>query len=375
MRILIFNEYLPSSDRGEITGGVEAYAHYVGRRLRRDHAVRFLSRPTSGSVWDAATLASIPGRLWYLARALVAGLRADADVVMGTTYVVHPVAWLVGRLRRRPVVLWYPDVLIGTWRNGQFGRMEGLLGELTERLIVRLPGARFIAISESTAGKLAAQGVARERITVVPCGFDPATVAAVMPERTERRRITVVGRLVPYKRVDVVLRAVARLATRLPDIELVVIGQGPELDSLRKLASALGISHLVDFRGFVERHRDVLAAVAASQAVASASEIEGFGIVVLEGMALGVPYVASDIPAFREVTGGGAGGVLFPPGDDGALTDGLATCLEAGPAHEALATAARERARRYTWDAVAERTAEVLAEISRTGRGQHPPRR
>jgi glycosyltransferase involved in cell wall biosynthesis len=363
MRILIVNEYLPDSDRGEITGGVEAYCHYVGRHLRSEHDVRFLSRSTTGSVWDAPTLASLPGRLWFLLRALVQGLRADADVVMGTTYVVHPVAWLIGTLRRRPVVFWYPDVLIGSWRNGQFGAVEGIMGELAERLIMRLPVARFIAISESTAIKLVAHGVEPDRVTVVPCGYDPATVDAVEPEPTDRRRITVVGRAVPYKRLDVVLRAAARLAPDMPDLEVVVIGQGPELESLRKLATDLGIAHQIDFRGFLDEHRQVLAAVAGSRAFASASEIEGFGIVVVEAMALGVPYVVTDIPAFREVTAGGVGGALVPPGDDEAMADALRAVLEPGPARDDLVGEGRAHAARYTWTAVADGTAAVLTDV------------
>jgi glycosyltransferase involved in cell wall biosynthesis len=374
MRILIFNEYQPSSDRGEITGGVEAYCHYVGRRLGEQHEVRIVARTTNGSVWEAATIASIPARLWLLLRQLAVGLRSDFDVVMGTTAVVHPMAWLVGRLRRRPVVFWFADVFIGNWRSGQFGRLAGWVGEFSERLNLRLHVSRVIAISQATADKLVAQGVPGERIVVVPCGYDPAAVAAVEPESTDRRRVTVVGRLVPYKRVDLVVRAVARLQADVPDLELVVIGQGPELDGLRKLASELGIAHMVDFRGFVDRHTSVLAAIAGSRALASASEIEGFGIAVVEAMALGVPFAVSDIPAFREVTGGGVGGALFPPGDDVALADALRPALAAGPERDALVRAGRDRAAAFTWDAVAIETADILADLVEDANGKETKR-
>ena len=303
-----------------------------------------MSRTTSGEVWEAATVASLPARLRYLARAMRTGLRADFDVVMGTTYVVHPLAWLVGLIRRKPVVFWYADVLIGTWLKGGFGRVEGLLGEVAERVILRLPVARYIAISDSTAAKLVARGVCPDRVTVIPCGIDPDTIAAVVPEKTERRRLTVVGRLVPYKRVDVVVRAVARLRSAVPDLELVVIGQGPELDRLRALAAELGVDDIVECRGFVESHADVLAAVAASQAFVSASEIEGFGIVVVEAMALGVPYAISDIPAFREVTVGGRGGALFPAGDDEALAEVLRPLLDGGAGRADLVAEGRDAA-------------------------------
>ena len=72
---------------------------------------------------------SFPGRLVFLFDALVRGLRAHADVVIGTTFVVHPIAWFVAKLRRRPIVSGIPDVLIGDWLNGQFGKVAGLIGE------------------------------------------------------------------------------------------------------------------------------------------------------------------------------------------------------------------------------------------------------
>jgi glycosyltransferase involved in cell wall biosynthesis len=360
MRILLITEYLPASDRAEITGGVEAYVHYVGRHLRRDHDLTILSRPTDGSVWDAASLASLPGRILYLLRALVRGLRTPADVVVGTTYVVHPIAWLVAKLRRRPVVFWYPDVLVGSWRAGGFGRVAGIVGELSERIVLKLPVDRYLAISRSTADKLVAHGIDPARVAVVPCGFDPATVASVVPEPGGEQRLTVVSRLVPYKRVDLVVRALAALRDERPDLRLVVIGQGPERDRLAALAEELGVADRVELRGFVPSHADVLATVAGSAAFVSASEIEGFGIVVAEAMALGTPYAVSDIPAFREITDGGRGGALFPPGDAEALAAAIASVTTPAD-RRALAGASAEVAGRYHWDAIADTTARELA--------------
>ena len=212
MRILIISEYLPASARVEITGGVEAYVHYVTAHLRRDHDVQVLARQTDGSVWDPASVRSLPGRLWFLVRAFITGVRASADVVVTTTYVVHPLGWLVAKLRRRPVVFWYADVLIGSWRNGQFGGSAGVIGELTERFPPRLPVDRFIAISESTAAKLVNHGISADRISVVPCGYEPSVLDAIEPRNNGVQYLVSVGRLVRYKRVDVGLQAMAILA-------------------------------------------------------------------------------------------------------------------------------------------------------------------
>lgn len=370
MQILVVTEFLPSSDRGEITGGVEAYCHYVGRELEREHDVTFIADRTDGERWDHASLASIPRRILFLVRALVQGLRTDADVVMGTNYVVHPVAWLIGVLRRRPVVFWYPDVLIGQWRNGQFGRVTGIIGELSERLILRLPVARYIAISQSTADKLVAQGIERERIDVIPCGYDEAVVAAVgTPPPPPRPRIAVVGRLVPYKRIDLVLDAVARLRVRWPDLELVVIGRGPEQERLETQAHDLGISAQVRFAGHLPGHADVLREVAGSTVFVSASEIEGFGIVVVEACALGCPIVVSDIGVFREVTAEGTGGLLFRAGDAAHLAEQLERLLTDPDLRAACGRAGRAHAAQYRWSDVAQRTVATFRNVL------HPPTR
>lgn len=364
MQILVVTEFLPSSDRGEITGGVEAYCHYVGRELEHDHQVTFIADRTDGQRWDHASLGSIPRRLAFLVRALVQGLRADADVVMGTNYVVHPVAWLIGVLRRRPVVFWYPDVLIGQWRNGQFGRITGVIGELSERLILRLPVARYIAISQSTADKLVARGVKRERIDIVPCGYDEAVVAEIgTPPPPPQPRVVVVGRLVPYKRVDLVLDAVARLRDRWPELELVVIGRGPEEERLEAQAQALGISGQVRFAGHLACHADVLREVAGSTVFVSASEIEGFGIVVVEASALGCPIVVSDIAVFREVTAEGTGGLLFRAGDAAHLAEQLDRLLADPDLRAVSAREGRAHASRYRWSEIAQRTAATFQDV------------
>ncbi len=361
MKIILVTEYLPKSDQAEITGGVEAYCHYVSEHLRRDHDVTVISRPSDGSVWDDASLRSIPGRVWFLVRALVRCLREPADVVVGTTYVVQPIAWLAAKLRRRPIVFWYPDVLIGTWTSGGFGRVAGVLGEIVERTLLRLPVDRFIAISQSTAEKLVAHGVDRDLISVIPCGFERQLVERTVPETNGADRIVVVGRLVPYKRVDVVVRAMALLGHDHPALRLVAIGQGPALDELRRLADELDVSARVELRGYVPRHADVLSAIAGSAALVSASEIEGFGIVVAEAMALGVPYAVTDIPAFREVTDGGKGGRLFEPGDPESLAAALREVLGPPDVRRALAQEGIAASASYDWQSIAARTAETLA--------------
>lgn len=372
MRILFVSELVPASEQAEITGGVEARLHYVTRHLaaRPDVEVDVLADRTDGTRWDAASLRSLPRRVALLARLLAQGLRRPCDVVEASNLVVYPLGWLLGLLKRRPVVFWYPDVLLGSWRGGRFGR-AGVLGELAERLVLKLPVARYVAISASTKAKLVAAGVPAARIDVVGCGYEPELVDRVLAAagrgagRAAGRAISlvVVSRLVAYKRVDLVIRALARLAPSHPDLVLDVVGQGPERAALEALAARLGLAERVRFHGFVAAHADVLAIVAKARVFVSMSEIEGFGIVVVEAMALGVPFVVSDIDVFREVTAAGRGGIVVPRSDEAALARAVAVLVEDDDRHAAAREAGQAQARRYTWAAIAEQTEAVFASV------------
>ena len=376
MRILLLTEFFPQSDAGEITGGVEARCFYVTRFLRERHHVEVLAAPTDGRQWDHASFASLPRRLFFLARAVASGLRKDFDVVEGSNFVVHPIAWLLGAVRRRPVVLYYPDVLVGEWTQ-RFGAI-GLVGELAERAILKLPVAQYLVTTEAVATKLTAAGVKDTKITILPCGFDEDVVARIRQEDPQPSYdVVVVSRLVGYKRVDLVLRALARLAAGMPELRALVIGRGPELEPLRSLASELGLASAVEFRGYVPRHADVLRLMARARVFVSASEVEGFGIVLAEALALGVPFVASDIEVFREVLGNGTGGLLFEPGNVVDLATKLAVLLNDDGLHRSKREEALELSTRYTWRRISRETEDLYERVlaraggSPRGKGLH----
>jgi glycosyltransferase involved in cell wall biosynthesis len=365
MKILILTELYPETDQAEITGGVEARCWYVARHLDGRHRIRVLARSTDATQWRPPSLVSVPVRVLGLLRMLWQGLRSDFDVVEGTNLVTCPLAWLLGKLKRRPSVYWYPDVLIGAWRGGAFGA-AGVFGEAIERVVLWLKADRYIAISHSTARKLVKAGVDEDRIRVVPCGFEPASVdeARVGTTPSLVPQLAMVSRLVSYKRVDLVVRALASLRQSHPDLRLVVIGQGPERDAVLALARELGVGDRVELRGFVPSHVDVLREVGRSSVFVAASEIEGFGIVVVEALALGVPFVISAIDAFREVTHEGTGGLLFAPGDVDDLAAKLARLLDDAALRAQSIADGLALAATYTWERVADETEKVYGELA-----------
>ncbi len=295
------------------------------------------------------------------------GLRAPMDVVEGTNLVVYPVAWLIGAIRRRPVIFHYADVILGDWVK-EFGRI-GVLGEIAERLALRLPVSAYIAGSASTANDLVKAGVPRRQISVIPYGYEPDLVARAAAQReTFAYSICVVGRMVRYKSVDVVIRAFARLARDDPELKMCIVGRGPEERELRQLAARLGVADRVRFHGFIPTHLEVLQIMASSRIVVSASSVEGFGIVLVEAMALGVPFIASDIAPHREFLEEGSPGILFQPGDDADLAARAHALLEDPAAYSRCVTEGRRLAPRYTW----ERTAALTEDVFNTVVAAHP---
>ena len=183
-------------------------------------------------------------------------------------------------------------------------------------------------------------------------------------QRAERPTLLFLGRLKKYKRVDLVLHAIARLAERGVDVSLVVGGAGDQGDVLRSLASELGIGDRVRFAGFVS-DEEKLDLLRSSWLHVLTSPKEGWGISNLEAGACGTPTVASDAPGLRESVVDGETGLLVPHGDIDAIADAIHTLVDDPARLNEMGASARSFAERFSWDATASAVAEHLIEVVR----------
>jgi glycosyltransferase involved in cell wall biosynthesis len=167
-----------------------------------------------------------------------------------------------------------------------------------------------------------------------------------------------VGRLVERKGVDTVVQAL----TKLPDCELVVVGgpaaadlgTDPEGVRLRALAERLGVGERVHLIGRVE-HTRLPALLRSADIVVATPWYEPFGIVPLEAMACGRPFVGSAVGGLLDTVLPGVNGVLVPPRDPEALATELRSLIDSPATRAAMGRAARRMAlARYGWDRVAE---------------------
>jgi glycosyltransferase involved in cell wall biosynthesis len=226
-----------------------------------------------------------------------------------------------------------------------------------------------IAVSEAVGRVLTSRlRLPAQRITVIPNGCSVEEIAAraetgrKAAQRTSgNARVFMAARFASSKDHPTALRAIQLLRSEGREVELWLAG-GIQRQILRtnteSLADQLGIRDLVQFLGTRD---DVPELMGASDIVIHATHSEGFGMVVIEAMAAGVPVISTDVPACREVLDGGRCGLLVPLSDPVALAEAIRKVLDDEALRTQLVQAAAERVRsHYHIRRMAARYAELL---------------
>ena len=152
--------------------------------------------------------------------------------------------------------------------------------------------------------------------------------------------IVYAGRLIPEKRVPLLVEALALAMRELPDLHATIFGRGPELPAIEALISRLGLSDRIDLPGFVEQSV-IDAAMRGAVAIVQPSMREGYGMVVVEAGAYGVPAVVVEAEdnAAVELIEDGVNGFVTAPATAEALARRLLACVNGG---EALRASTRD---------------------------------
>lgn len=227
------------------------------------------------------------------------------------------------------------------------------------------------AVSASTRDDLVQRGLDPAMIRVIPNGVDARRFTPAPELRARTPTILYLGRLKRYKRIDLVIRAVAELLGAGRNVRLVIAGQGDEERSLRALAAALGLEAAIEFAGYVAE-AEKLRLLRSAWVHALTSSKEGWGIANLEAAACGTPTVASDAPGLRDSVVHGETGFLVPHGDVAALARRLGQVLDDVALRARLGQNAVAFARRHSWDTAADRTEAHLRAV-RDAHGEARP--
>lgn len=225
---------------------------------------------------------------------------------------------------------------------------------------------RYIAVCQAAADELAAVGVARDRISVIPSGIDTRRWDAARKARTSLGaapplRVTMVGHYSPIKGHFILLQAAARVVKDFPGVVFQLVGR--QTEELRPEAERLGVAEHVEILG---ERTDVPELLSKTHVFVMPSLMEGIGTSLIEAQAAGVPVVASEIGGLPDVVEKEVTGLLTPPGDAQALASALLRLLRSPEEREAMAARAVENARKnFSVEAITDRLEALYARTER----------
>lgn len=368
MRITIVSAFDPNPPPGSDdasgghVGGVERVFSQVSQALaQRGHDVTLVcsTQGRSGTTTEEGVRVVRESRRTTILRAPLAPLSqhipTDSDIV----HVAATYPFTTSKVLRRAHDLGIPAVLdfhfepdpgtpVGRLAAGVYQRLAPPVYGLAHSILVR-----SIAYGRSASSL---DAIPEDRWRVVPNGVDPGRFRPV-GQQGSGDYLLFVGRLVPYKGLDVLLRALALMAPGMP---LVIVGDGPLRTHLQALAERLAVD--VRFLGHVpDTALPALYAGACLTVLPSVTRQECFGMALLESMACGTPVVASDLPGVADLAR--LGGLVAKVGHAQDLSAQIRRAMEpgrlrrgmdlAGPIHKA-----------FSWDAVTDRLEAVYNEVA-----------
>lgn len=224
-------------------------------------------------------------------------------------------------------------------------------------------GRRFVVISESTKADLIRRGIPEDNITVSCCGIDHTLYSPDKKvAKSGQPTMLYLGRLKKYKSVDHLIRALPHVQVKVPDAQVVIIGEGDDRPRLEKITRSLGLVANVQFLGFVAPDEKVNWLRRAQVAVCPSLK-EGWGLTNIEANACGTPAVAADVPGLRDSVSDGTSGLLYPYGDVAQLAERLIRILTDVRLRGNLERGALAWARKFQWDTAARELAGVIDEV------------
>ncbi len=270
--------------------------------------------------------------------------------------------------------------LVSTVHSTELGRAQGLNNPdsyLIDGLEwwITYEANKVILCSNSMRGELQNHfRVPPEKIAVIPNAIDPSEYARDVDQQAVRRRygighheemVVFVGRLVPQKGVEYLIRAVPLILERNNGAKFIIAGDGWSRSYLENVAMSTGYGDRIRFLGFIS-DRELVELTMSGNALVVPSIYEPFGIVALEGMAAGTPVVAANVGGLADIVEHDRTGVLVYPQDPESIAWGVNKVLtDPGYSQWLIRNAKKKVEDVYSWQAVAHRTSEVYEEVCR----------
>lgn len=362
-------------------GGAENYVPRLARAMARLGAEVVICSPFRERVFqddDDLSFIRLPVFDWlpryvggaaFLFVALLSLIRArrryDLIHAHGLSYVA-PAAIIAGTFLGKPVIA----QAHGAGMTGDVSILgRSWLRSLRRRLLMRVD--RYVVLTDQIGSELLGLGLDGRRVVKIPNAVDTSVFYPWVGDRRALRRklglseedkmVIFVGRLVPGKRVDLLMRGLRQVRERVPEARLVLVGDGPLRSELEQIVVRLGLDSSVIFAG---NRPDVAAYMQASDMFVLPSEWEGLSIALLEAMACGLPVLVSDCDGNRELVTDGLDGIVFPRGNEKVLAQKIETLLLDTACAQRLAQAAVEKVQsQFRLESVAARFLELYETV------------
>jgi glycosyltransferase involved in cell wall biosynthesis len=369
MKILIFNW---QDIRNPLAGGAEVHLHEIFSRVAgMGHQVTLFCSSFSGAAAEETIDGirvirrggrhlfnyRVPIRYWRQFR------KEGYDVVIDD---MNKIPFFTPLFVREPLVVLIHHLFESVIFREVFFPLA-LYVYLAERAAVALIRRRRVpvfAVSPSTRATLTEKGLASETIEIVPNCVDHNLYRPGNVPRSRTPLLGYFGRLKRYKSVDHLIRAFGRIAEKVPDANLLVIGEGDDRRTLEELSGKLGLAEKIRFTGFVDEQLKVRL-LQEVWFLVNPSSVEGWGLTVIEANACGTPVIASDVPGLRDAIRNGETGILYRYGDIEGLAEKMTELIRDRETRERLGRASLAFADGFDWNEVARSTIRLLGSRSR----------
>ncbi|CAB50364.1 glycosyltransferase family 4 protein [Pyrococcus abyssi] len=351
-----------------VKGGVEKRVYEIGTRLSKKHEVHWISLDWGGNIPSiklqkvgrgvslySGQRRSIREALYFSAKVLLKA-KWDYDIIDCQQFPYLPCfsSKVHSILRNVPMVITWHEIWKEYWKK-YLGNM-GAIGIQIEKLMSRLT-SHHVSVSKLTQKRLRSIGIDS---ALIPNGIDFKRIQRVkkLPQEYD---VIFVGRLIKEKNVDLLLRAIKLIKDDVPDLKVLIIGEGPEKYRLLTLVSKLELTENVKFISFLNDYEKLIAYLKSSKVFVLPSKREGFGIIVLEANASGVPVITLDYPlnASRDLITHGYNGFISPP-NPSSLAEYIELSLSLGKKFKRNCI---KNARRYDWDNITQLTERLYERV------------
>jgi glycosyltransferase involved in cell wall biosynthesis len=234
--------------------------------------------------------------------------------------------------------------------------------------ICRRKRTPMLVVSPSTRNELLARGFDNRNIEYVFNCVDHALHKPDPVKRSATPLIGYFGRLKKYKSTDHLLYAFAAVRKKMPDVRLVIIGEGDFRPELERIAKKLDLGSAVEFTGFVDEKTKV-ELLQQCWFMVNTSAKEGWGLTVIEANACATTVIGSNVPGLRDAIQDGKTGLLYEYGNINQLAEKIFLLLENASLRQRLSEEAYRYSMEFDWDRVAEQTIVLLENIRSSCQG------